>query len=227
MSKYFYKEPGALTTILSVLLFLGMAFSAYAALSDYWEYELLLAVQQGDDFTDEQITQNDSRQAVVAIVQVSLLLLTAILFGMWTYRMNWNAHSIDESNMSISPGWAVGYYFIPVVNLWKPYSAIKETFKTFTSQEEPLSGGSALGFWWFCWIVSNILGRVVFRLSMRAETVEELIQSTLFTLASDLFDILLHTAALMMVITLSRACAKRFTEQHDPSEMEWMQQEDW
>jgi hypothetical protein len=227
VSKYFYKEPGTLTTILSLLLLLGIVFSAFAALSDYWEYELLQTLQQGGDYTDEQIDQNDSRQALVAIVQVRLLLFTAIIFGMWTYRMSWNAHSIDESSMEISPGWAVGYYFIPVVNLWKPYSAIKDTFKTFTSQEEPISGGSALGFWWFCWIVSNILGRVVFRLSMRTETVEELMQSTLFTLASDLFDILLHTAALMMVITLSRVCAGRFDKQHDQSTMEWMQQEDW
>ena len=31
--------------------------------------------------------------------------------------------------MSISAGWAAGYFFIPIMNLWKPYQAMKEIWQ--------------------------------------------------------------------------------------------------
>lgn len=48
----------------------------------------------------------------------------AILFLVWKYRAAVNARLLDPSAMKISPGLAVGSYFIPLVNLVLPYLAM-------------------------------------------------------------------------------------------------------
>jgi hypothetical protein len=68
--------------------------------------------------------------------------------------------------MSISPGWAVGWYFVPFANLVKPFHAMKEIW--FASH--PSEGGyeekapMILGWWWGLWIINNILGNIAFRI---------------------------------------------------------------
>lgn len=212
MKEYEYKDLGFLKSVLCTLLFIGLVLTAFAVVSGVWEYQLLKTIQSGGEFTDAQIEQNDSRQGLIGIVQLLLLVITGIVFLRWVYCVSRNAHSINSENLEITPGWAVGYYFIPILNLWKPYSAIKEAYGTFTDDEESTGGTAIIGAWWFFWIVSNILGRVSFRLAMRAESIDELLQSASFMIASDSFDVLLNLVALMLVLTVSHASDARAEE---------------
>jgi Domain of unknown function (DUF4328) len=61
---------------------------------------------------------------------VSLLVAIAevVLFCLFMPRANRNARWF-RSPMSIAPGWAAGFFFVPVVNLWKPYQAMKEIWQ--------------------------------------------------------------------------------------------------
>jgi hypothetical protein len=56
-----------------------------------------------------------------------------------------------------------------------------------------------LGFWWALWIIGNIVGQIVFRFGMRAETLEELLRSARFAMISDLLDFPLIALALAVV----------------------------
>lgn len=76
-----------------------------------------------------QRAASDSRQALLGVLYVVIFLVTGILFLLWTYLANRNARSLGATGMKFTPGWAIGWYFIPILNLWKPYQALRETFK--------------------------------------------------------------------------------------------------
>ena len=86
---------------------------------------------------------------------------------MWTHRVCSNAYALggmEKSLNPITPGWAVGYYFIPIVSLWKPYQAMKEIWMASVDEEKP---SSVLGTWWTFWILSGIIGQISLRLTLR------------------------------------------------------------
>src|SRR5690606_28980720 len=109
------------------------------------------------------------------------------------YRAGHNARAIGAEGMKISPGWAVGWYFIPIATLWKPYQAMKEIWQASHSPTdwEKRDSGPFLAIWWVLWIVSNGLGQALFRMSMRAEEISELKNLNLWYQASEVISILL------------------------------------
>ena len=91
---------------------------------------------------------------------------SVVLVGRWIYVASWNAHQLS-SDMSISPGWAVGWFFIPIANLFKPYQAMKECWMASHNQWDSYSEPPPplLGWWWGLWIATNILSNVSMRLT--------------------------------------------------------------
>ena len=100
---------------------------------------------------------------ILAIVTLSALavgLVTAVFCFVWIYRAMAIAHRITPT-LSISPAGAVGWFFVPIASLWKPYEAICEIV------EGSGGGGAAatralVGWWWAGW-----LGRAVLSLFSR------------------------------------------------------------
>lgn len=57
--------------------------------------------------------------------------------------------------MGFTPGWAVGWYFVPIAWFWKPYQAMREIWQASVNptswREQPVT--AALHWWWTLWIV--------------------------------------------------------------------------
>jgi hypothetical protein len=93
---------------------------------------------------------------LLTMVNFFIVLASLILVGRWIYRTNANAHSFSDA-VSITPGWAIGWFFVPFANLVKPYEGVKETWKAshqvagrFEELESPL-----LPWWWGLWLATN------------------------------------------------------------------------
>lgn len=93
---------------------------------------------------------------------LATFLVSIIAVCLWTYRACANAHAIvdDWVAPSVSPGFAVGSYFIPFVNLVRPYQAMREIDSASIGT---VSSDATLGIWWGTWIVGNILANIGFR----------------------------------------------------------------
>ena len=82
-------------------------------------------------------------------------LATAVFVSRWIYRANSNARALGAKEMAFTPGGAVGWYFVPIANLWKPYQAMREIWKASTGplgwQRRPVS--ALLPCWWLLAIV--------------------------------------------------------------------------
>ncbi len=67
-------------------------------------------------------------------------------------------------DLAFTPGWAVGWYFVPIANLFKPIEAMRELWTTSLMHAAAEGADGRLGYWWGAWIVGNILSNIGVRL---------------------------------------------------------------
>lgn len=117
-------------------------------------------------------------QEPLALTYILVLLIAFVAFiasviavCMWIYRAHSNLHEAGLPGLQFTPGWAVGWYFIPIAFLFKPFQAMRELWteshQTSDSFSAPAPGN--LSAWWGCWIVGNMLGNVSTRLDLMGD----------------------------------------------------------
>ena len=57
----------------------------------------------------------------IGALWAGLFVATFLLFLTWVYKSNVNVKALGASNMKYTPGWSVGWFFIPIANISKPY----------------------------------------------------------------------------------------------------------
>ena len=107
-------------------------------------------------------------RVVLALATAGVYVATVIAFLMWLYRASNNIAAFGQRTEH-SSGWAVGSFFVPIMNLFVPYQAAKDIWsKSEPAEEGSFSYASPPGFfagWWAFWIVSNIANNLYFRMS--------------------------------------------------------------
>ena len=90
-------------------------------------------------------------------------LITAVLVLNWIHRANHNVRQLRAVDMQFTPGWAVGWHFVPIAWFWKPYQAMTEIWRASRNpadwRGEPVS--PLLHWWWILWIVPFWGGSIV------------------------------------------------------------------
>src|SRR5262245_36858492 len=174
-----FRDSGVLTRCLKLFLSLAMILSALSLGSELLQLNLLSEMQAGRTPPPDEVANNDLRQQIIAAATFVNFVVLIVIFCVWIYRAIYNARQLAATGMQFSPGWAVGWYFIPIANLWKPYQAMREIWQASAApaswQHQPR--GSILPLWWTFFLLSNFIANVSFRLSMRASSTSELILS--------------------------------------------------
>jgi hypothetical protein len=101
--------------------------------------------------------------AGLAYVAFLLVLIGSIVaVGMWIHRAHANLAEGGIQGLEFTPGWAVGWYFIPFANLVKPFQAMRELWHASHGERERFDGPapSEVVAWWACWLGGNIVSSV-------------------------------------------------------------------
>ncbi len=101
---------------------------------------------------------------IVAMIQAFLLVGTASWFLVWTYRLNKNLRALGVAGVRSAPAWAVAYFFIPILSLYRPYQVFREIWQASDPGPAARTGRGwqnlksppLLGFWWASVILMNI-----------------------------------------------------------------------
>jgi len=198
-----FRDPGTLTRSLKLFLYLGIALGALSIVSELLELQQLNEMRPTDLAGEVDVSDF---QGIMAILQLLNLVVLIVLFCIWIYRANSNARQFGATDMQFSPGWSVGWYFIPIANLWKPYQAMREIWQASADpahwQQQPR--GSILPLWWTFFLLSNFLGNASLRLSLRASSVPDLILAGMVGAANDVLDIVSTAIALVLVTQIFR-----------------------
>jgi hypothetical protein len=157
---------GQLTTLFLALAGLG---GALVALAMVYQLVFLGRVQTGGFDVDVDIEQaadfNDQIVLVASIIHLFLFFVSGAFFLFWVYRAAANIHAFNPSAMSITPGWAVGWNFVPIASLWKPYQAVKQIWQSSQNISYPdsIRVPERFGWWWGFWLATNFVGGVADR----------------------------------------------------------------
>ena len=130
------------------------------------EIGLLQRVESGGSLTTAEAARNDNRQAIISILQLLALGVVIIAFLMWIHRASKNLAPLGWLDQQFSPGWAVGWWFVPIWWLFRPYQVMKEIWTgSGDSRLSPL-----LGPWWAAWLLTSWLDAFATMLSLPDDT---------------------------------------------------------
>ena len=116
-------------------------------------------------FSQSQLEMIDYFIIGAGIVQTALFWLSVIFVGRVTFRAMKNLHTVGSKHPEMSPGWAVGWYFVPIANLWQPAQGMSQIYNgTYDAVGEATPAGSRIAIWWTCWILTNISANVALRI---------------------------------------------------------------
>lgn len=190
--------------IAQYLIWTVMAIDILSIGSAYMQLNLLKAVQNNQVITEEMASSNDLRALIVGILYAVVFIISAVTFIQWFRRAYYNLNRRVKTNHT--EGWAAGFWFIPILSLFRPYQIMREMWDRTTGlinsrTNGPLENKSAalLGIWWTLWILSNFVGNYVSRTAFKAESIPNLINSTIADIVLSLLGIPLAIAAVMMI----------------------------
>ncbi len=99
--------------------------------------------------------------------------------------------------MKTTPGWAVGYYFIPILVLWKPFTAMKEIRSASYGSDTALR--SILPLWWTFWLISLFLNNIILGNSMDSQDQESYLMACKLDLVSAPLDVIHNYLAIALI----------------------------
>jgi len=205
-----FKNPQKLTSWVKYFLYIQIIISVIALGSGYMEYQLLSDYSNGVYTSQEQAVAdgeaNDARQGIVGITQMIIFIISGILILKWIHRANYNARQLGAEDMQFTPGWSVGWYFVPIAMLWKPYQAMKEIWKASHAPDNWKESNvpALLPWWWFFWIISSLLGNASFRITLRAEELNELLNANMIMQISDISSIPLALVTMALIMNIHK-----------------------
>ncbi|MDP0496349.1 MAG: DUF4328 domain-containing protein [Verrucomicrobiota bacterium JB024] len=193
-------DPTSLTRLLITLLWVNVGAASVLLLSDFLEYSLLLAADDLDAVGLAWIVQT-----VLGLIWTVYSVFLGVVFLRWIYRANKNCHGFGAEGMAFSPGWSIGYYFIPLLNLYQPFRAMKEIMQVSQCpgdwKRQPTGG--LIYVWWTLWLLSLYLTALAFKVPV--ETHEDYIRFPLVFILSDCETIILGIMAILLVKRIARA----------------------
>ncbi|HEX4299861.1 MAG TPA: DUF4328 domain-containing protein [Gammaproteobacteria bacterium] len=91
--------------------------------------------------------------------QVAVFIVLAVLFLRLLYKAVQRAKSFAVPYTEVSPAWAVGYWFVPLLNLYRPFQVVKALFKACAQEAgpaaNPAAGKQLLSAWWALFLIGN------------------------------------------------------------------------
>lgn len=162
--------PGVVASVFIVL-------TAMAGVAVAWAAGNVHGVVRGyyDDaaVTDADLDSADGLMSLAGIVYTGVAIGAAIAFIVWLWRARQNAERISDGQHTRARGWAIGAWFVPIVNLWFPYQVVRDVWRASNPETRETGGelshvrrSGLLPLWWLAWLVALMASQISRRLSL-------------------------------------------------------------
>ena len=139
-------------------------------------------------------------------VWVLLFVTTIIVWCVWQHRAHQEARDL-VGGTDLSAAWAVGCWFVPIINYVKPFQAMRELWRA--SEGTPTWRGQptwpVLGWWWATWLGFNLIGAL--QSTTGSADLDAIRRSDLFGLVS----VTLGVVAALLAVQIVRQITVRLT----------------
>jgi len=95
---------------------------------------------------------------IVLLAEVLVLIVSYFVTGAWIYQAHANLRLVDVPQTEFTPGWAIGWFAVPIANLFKPFQAMKTLWRISHSEDPNLdrTAPGIMWFWWLTWLLSGL-----------------------------------------------------------------------
>lgn len=195
--------------IVKSLLIAGFAVTVALLIGEIGEINGDIVVANPDPSPMERL------YLAVLLVNTLVALTTVVIFAMWIYRAAANVVAADIPGFDFTPGWAVGWYFVPFANLVQPFRAMRQIWNASHAEGSDLDRGDPiLTLWWTVWLASNITANISIQMSFRATTVEMANTSLYLSAISSVFSLVLFVVGMRLVERITEAQRDRLSPAH-------------
>ena len=129
-----------------------------------WQYMIIQEFPNNHPIPIEILSTPEQIQNIIHVGVLLSTITCCIIFLLWFKREYHNLHAINPK-LKYKEAWAIWSWFIPVINLWRPYQIMKEIYihatttekKEIHPEEEEIITTPIIDLWWLLWIASNVL----------------------------------------------------------------------
>lgn len=149
---------GSLLAFLVILL-LGISalLIAVTVVCHYSQYELLGRIHRQQPFQRHEAVVVERNLMFVGLSQIGTFLVTVPFFLIWVYLVHRNLRDMGAKRLEFTSGWAVGWFFVPFMNLVRPVQVMKEIWNASSPRYSDSDG--AVTLWWTTYILSGLASR--------------------------------------------------------------------
>jgi hypothetical protein len=211
MTSGYVPLDGRLRAIKIVFTLLA-ATTLVAAVSDVLEISLLDRLIAGEDVSDSQLDDNDLRQGLIGLVQFAVFVAAVVVFIRWMLQAYKNVDVVARGTRRYGHGWAIGSWFVPFLNLWRPKEIINDIHRGGAGPDRT----TLLWVWWAFFLISNWIANIALRGVFSDDTPEELRDGSIATLISDILDVPGAILAILVATALTRGLDERAAALPEP-----------
>lgn len=210
-----YKSARRLATIVAASLTIHIVFDIAAAAVDVQMLGLLDRAREGAVVTFEEAQAHDDRMFWAGVLQGIAALAVMIPFIVWLRRVYRNLGPLGTRRLRYKPGWAVGGWFVPFLNLARPKAIVNDVWRASDPElppeiEGPPGGARVPGVvnWWWA---AFIAGWIVYPSPSLQDrpSLDELTTDVQRILAGDLLEVVAGILAIVMVLKLTQRQEQR------------------
>jgi hypothetical protein len=191
-----------------------------AVLFSIADLNLLDRLESGELVGDNEIDAHDTRIAVVGLVQTLAYLVCAIAFIRWLRAAYRNVDLLSPGVRRYGHGWAIGAWFVPFLNLWRPKQIINDVWRGSGTPTDYGRPPVLLLAWWLSWVAGLILGRLAVNSALEQDTIDELRTADFWYIVSDSWDLANALMAVSVVRYLTRRLDHRAAALAQPATTE-------
>jgi hypothetical protein len=151
---YFFNDPTVAARTTKILFIAGTALQIPVSL-------LFMKASA----PDAEANSYDMIIGVLSLLMVPIYIAGVVFYCIWKVKCAKNCRVWSNRSFQFTPGWSVGFYFIPIVMLWKPFQAMSEIWDATFEGSEKREQTGVVGWWWALYIITNLISN----LSTRAE----------------------------------------------------------
>ena len=160
-------------------------------------------------------TPADQLYTAVLLANSLVALVTIIWFSMWIYRAAANVVAAGVPGFDFTPGWCVGWYFIPFANLVQPFVAMRQIWNASHGGTDGLNRGHAiLTIWWTSWLASNITANISLQMTLRGTTIETYTLALQIGMVSSAISLVLAVVGIRLVEGITAAQRDALSSAH-------------
>lgn len=184
-----YHDLAPLVRLTGIAIWMQTACYVVSLVADVIDYAMRVSLaRQGTTFENSDelpVALVNVFVGITGLITTIAIIFAAVLVLRAIYRANRNLHARGVSGLEYTPGWCVGWFFIPIAGLWKPYQASKEIW---VASHDPMQFSvdrpGLMPVWWTLFLISNVASTMSGRFALMG-TPEAQMPSTVLSLICD------------------------------------------